>query len=261
MVLPEGKFRVLKRYSFCVSGCSGAAVEVLACTGAISGRGDGTGQTWSNGFSCQPFAVSCAPMSSSSLDKAISSLDIPILIVNEEMEIVRANRAARRVFSRRLDGLPLHKATDSSKLAKAAAKALRQGKNQRVEIRVGEGRRLFLRAQAVRLSPDRAEEGRRVLISFEDVTQMHRVSKMRSDFVANVSHELRSPLTSLYGFIETLRNNPEIAEEDRDRFYDLMENEAQRMVRLIDELLTLSILQAETELDLNETVDMAALVG
>lgn len=200
-------------------------------------------------------------MSSDVLDKAISSLGIAILIVNEEMEIERANRAARRLFSRRVRGHTLHKATDSSKLEKAAGRALLEGKGQRLEIRIGQGRKQFLRANVVPLSSDSGKKSRRVLISFEDVTQMHRVTKMRSDFVANVSHELRSPLTSLYGFIETLRNNPEIAEEDRDRFLDLMENEAQRMVRLIDELLTLSILQAETELDLNGTVDMSALVG
>ena len=78
------------------------------------------------------------------------------------------------------------------------------------------------------------------LIVLHDVTQSRRAEQTRADFVANVSHELRSPLAALIGFIETIdgpaRNDPEA----RSRFLNIMQREADRMSRLINDLLSLS---------------------
>lgn len=80
----------------------------------------------------------------------------------------------------------------------------------------------------------------RVVVSFADVSHIRDAEQMRSDFVANVSHELRSPLTALSGFIETLRGPARGDVAASDRFLGLMEREAQRMTRLIADLLSLS---------------------
>lgn len=79
-----------------------------------------------------------------------------------------------------------------------------------------------------------------VLICFEDVTHLQQAGQMRRDFVANVSHELRTPLTALMGFIETLRGAARNDVKARDRFLDIMEGEANRMNRLVGDLLSLS---------------------
>ncbi len=79
-----------------------------------------------------------------------------------------------------------------------------------------------------------------VLLVFNDLTQAHVNEKIRTDFIANVSHELRSPLTAIVGFIETLMDN---AQDDPDvvqKFLPIMRDEAARMQRLIAELLALS---------------------
>lgn len=78
------------------------------------------------------------------------------------------------------------------------------------------------------------------LVTFIDASAMKEAGQMRSDFVANVSHELRSPLTALTGFIETLRGPARDDEKARNHFLEIMEREAQRMNRLVADLLSLS---------------------
>jgi two-component system phosphate regulon sensor histidine kinase PhoR len=79
---------------------------------------------------------------------------------------------------------------------------------------------------------------------------------MRADFVANVSHELRSPLSSLLGFIETLRGAARDDPAATERFLGIMESEAQRMTRLINELLVLSKVETEEHIRPEDTIDL-----
>lgn len=185
-------------------------------------------------------------MQNDNLQAILELLGIAVLVVNSDQEILSDNPAARKQFARRMIGRQLSEIIDSPKLKRRICKVLEGEPSALLEIRVGNGNKQTYRVSIVRLEPDPEHPDLRAIISLENITHIRAATKMRSDFVANVSHELRSPLTSLYGFIETLRANPEIELADRDRFLGLMENEAKRMVRLIDELLTLSILQAET---------------
>lgn len=79
-----------------------------------------------------------------------------------------------------------------------------------------------------------------VLINIYDVTQMKKLEKMRSDFVANVSHELKTPLTSITGFVDTLKNGAIEDEEVRMRFLNIISAEAKRLNVLIEDILALS---------------------
>ncbi|MCX7300051.1 MAG: ATP-binding protein [Rhodobacterales bacterium] len=102
--------------------------------------------------------------------------------------------------------------------------------------------------------------GPMTLVTFEDVTAVEEAGQMRRDFVANVSHELRTPLTALLGFVETLRG---AAREDpvaRDRFLAIMEREAARMAQLVDDLLSLSRVEAEERVRPTAPVDLSALL-
>ncbi len=96
------------------------------------------------------------------------------------------------------------------------------------------------------------------LLQIRDVTQSERLDRMRRDFVANVSHELRTPLTVLAGFLETLRELP-LAEEERTRYLALMSEQSERMLSIIQDLLTLSVLEASPPPE-NAKIDMAALL-
>jgi two-component system phosphate regulon sensor histidine kinase PhoR len=100
------------------------------------------------------------------------------------------------------------------------------------------------------LSPIEPGDGnvRAVLVTLHDTTKAQRVEQMRADFVANASHELRTPLASLTGFIDTLRGHAKDDPEAQERFLAIMGEQASRMRRLIDDLLSLS------RIELNEHV-------
>jgi len=99
-----------------------------------------------------------------------------------------------------------------------------------------------------------------VLMTFHDLTPLRRVEEMRADFVANASHELRTPLAALSGFIETL---PRPARDDtkaRERFLAIMQEQALRMARLIDDLLSLSRIELNAHRRPDKPVDLVPIV-
>jgi two-component system phosphate regulon sensor histidine kinase PhoR len=101
-------------------------------------------------------------------------------------------------------------------------------------------------------------QAQKLLLS-ADVTQSERVDAMRRDFVANVSHELRTPLTVLVGFLETLRNLKLDPQRQRD-YLAMMEEQAARMQRIIDDLLTLSALDSAAPATTESRVPVRALL-
>ncbi|MEO7743348.1 MAG: phosphate regulon sensor histidine kinase PhoR [Usitatibacter sp.] len=101
-------------------------------------------------------------------------------------------------------------------------------------------------------------EAQRLVLS-RDITQFQQVERVRREFVANVSHELRTPLTVIAGFVETLRD--ETGPADARRFLDLMADQASRMERLVEDLLTLSSLESSPPPPMEESVEMVEMVG
>ncbi|MFN7835821.1 MAG: phosphate regulon sensor histidine kinase PhoR [Burkholderiaceae bacterium] len=97
-----------------------------------------------------------------------------------------------------------------------------------------------------------------LLVLTRDVTQLEKLETMRRDFVANVSHELKTPLTVLSGFLETFRDMPLDAQQ-RSRYVGLMHDQAQRMQHLVEDLLTLSSLESSTQA-MEDRVDMHAIM-
>jgi two-component system phosphate regulon sensor histidine kinase PhoR len=100
-------------------------------------------------------------------------------------------------------------------------------------------------------------ENRKLLLT-QDITELERTEAMRRDFVANVSHELKTPLTVLSGFLETMRELP-LNEDDRARYLDLMEQQASRMQHIVTDLLVLAKLEGESRPPTDHAVDMRAL--
>lgn len=86
---------------------------------------------------------------------------------------------------------------------------------------------------------------KRHLLLVQDVTDLQKADAMRRDFVANVSHEMRTPITVLMGFLETIQSL-DIDKEQRDQYFEMMMSQAQRMKSLVEDLLTLANLEANT---------------
>jgi two-component system phosphate regulon sensor histidine kinase PhoR len=99
------------------------------------------------------------------------------------------------------------------------------------------------------------------LVAFRDRTQERRVERMRADFVANASHELRTPLASLSGFIETLQGPAKDDPAAREKFLGIMGDQAKRMARLIDDLMSLSRIELSLHLQPQAAIDLAGVVA
>ena len=100
-----------------------------------------------------------------------------------------------------------------------------------------------------------------VLACFQDITHVEQAGEIRREFVANVSHELKTPLTALLGFIETLRGPAKNDENARERFLGIMAAEASRMNRLVGDLLSLSRVEEEARMRPSEHQDIGDIIG
>src|SRR6476469_862764 len=99
-----------------------------------------------------------------------------------------------------------------------------------------------------------------MLMTFHDQTPLRRVEEMRADFVANASHELRTPLAALSGFIDTLQGQAKDDPKARERFLGIMHNQATRMARLIDDLLSLSRVELSAHVRPDTLVDIVPII-
>jgi two-component system phosphate regulon sensor histidine kinase PhoR len=120
------------------------------------------------------------------------------------------------------------------------------------------------RALVTPIRAGRAGERKRadfVMVRLVDETDLVRLDRMRADFVANASHELRTPLASLTGFIETLLGPARDDAANRERFLKIMLEQAGRMARLIDDLLSLSRIEMRVHVRPDQRVDLAPVVG
>lgn len=99
-----------------------------------------------------------------------------------------------------------------------------------------------------------------LLINIEDITQKKNLEKIRSDFVANVTHELKTPLTSISGFVETLKGNEEIDFDTRNRFLGIIDSETTRLKRLIDDILMLSFIESDDKIKTKEIVNLSSII-
>lgn len=100
------------------------------------------------------------------------------------------------------------------------------------------------------------EAERKILVILHDLTAERRVERMRVDFIANASHELRTPLASMAGFIETLRGHAKEDPSAQERFLEIMEAQAARMGRLIDDLMSLSRIELNEHMPPDGVVDL-----
>ncbi|MEO1135200.1 MAG: ATP-binding protein [Pseudomonadota bacterium] len=99
----------------------------------------------------------------------------------------------------------------------------------------------------------------RTLVFIRDLTSERRVEQMRADFIASASHELRTPLASLLGFIETLRGHAKDDPKAREKFLSTMQSQAERMQRLVADLMSLSRIELNEHVPPREQVDLAEI--
>ncbi len=186
----------------------------------------------------------------------LASLPDPVFLVDAGRVVTRINPAARAVLGDHALGSNLSRSLRHPDALRAVDSVLADGGQHEVEVLlpVPIARAFDLRALA-------APDGRPgALVIMRDVTALRQNERMRADFVSNVSHELRSPLATLIGFIETLRGPAANDPEARTRFLEIMDGEAARMSRLVDDLLSLARVEAREHIQPETVLDLTPLL-
>ena len=196
----------------------------------------------------------------------IDALDDPCILVDASGIVAHLNGAARQRYPGIRPGDPLVFRLRHTDLNDAFARVVATARPETVEWQEKVPTERWLEAH---LSPIAAEADddeaaprpRFVLVRIEDLTETRRVERMRADFVANASHELRTPLAAVIGFLETLQGPARNDESVRDRFLGVMAEQAGRMKRLIDDLLSLSRLEMRAHVRPEATVDLCDILA
>ncbi|MEM7171814.1 MAG: ATP-binding protein [Pseudomonadota bacterium] len=188
----------------------------------------------------------------------LDALGTAIFVLGPDREIVDLNQAGAQSFDGAEIGQDFVRVVRNPDCLAAIDQVYGGEAQARTEFTHSLQPLTFFRVTVCRLKDQ--DNAARVAICLEDVSQIRDAEKIRSEFVANVSHELRSPLTSLAGFVETLKGPARNDAAAQTRFLNFMENEAQRMTRLIGDLLSLSKVQDRARIRPDGRVDMHAVV-
>jgi two-component system, OmpR family, phosphate regulon sensor histidine kinase PhoR len=208
-------------------------------------------------------ARAAAPAQVLLIESLIGGLPQPAVVLDREGRVIAFNEAAAAIAPALRRGEPALIMLRMPELVDAIRRATKRREPQRVEFfeRVPLDRWFEAFVTPVRLATGEGGSGADILLMiFNDLTPLRRVEEMRADFIANASHELRTPLAALLGFIETLQGRAKDDPEAREKFLAIMQAQAARMARLIDDLLSLSRIELNAHLQPNIEVDLSPIV-
>lgn len=192
--------------------------------------------------------------------------DVVFLLGSDKRVQWMSPRAARlmRVDIPHAVGKPMAQIVDNPGLNEAIDRSLASGRSNRVLARVG-AEELEMEARIVPIAVPSGEKQKprihSLIVSLSEVELEKRLQSMRREFVANVSHELRSPLTSILGYVETLLHDPPEDPEKQRRFLVGAVREARRMQRLVEDLLQLSRIESGRALPQFQWSNLHNIIG
>ncbi|HLH11683.1 MAG TPA: ATP-binding protein [Methylovirgula sp.] len=187
----------------------------------------------------------------------IEALPEAVLVIDRDDRIFAANAAAHAILpgmqpdSALARSLRSPDVLDSVERVRSSNRAERVTWAEKVPVE-----RLF----EVSIAPLGGEFESALILSLHDLSEARRLERMRVDFVANASHELRTPLASLLGFVETLQGPARDDAGARSKFLSIMREQAQRMSRLVDDLLSLSRIEQHLHVRPDTPVDLVGIL-
>jgi two-component system phosphate regulon sensor histidine kinase PhoR len=183
------------------------------------------------------------------LEAVLSSMVEGVFGVDREERVIGMNPAAGRILGcdrSQVQGRSMQEVLRHSDLQRFVQQALSSGERVEKDITLySQDERILLGLG----TPLRDGEGQRIgaLIVLNDVTRLRKLENIRRDFVANVSHELKTPITAIKGFVETLREGPDRSPEEADRFLQIVDKHVERLEAIVEDLLSLSRIEGEEE--------------
>ncbi len=179
------------------------------------------------------------------LEAVFSSMTEGVLVIDDDQHIVSFNGAAAQLLGldpKTKPGISLADISRQPALMNflARVQSARAPLEEDIVLRAGDESK-YLQVHGMRLQA--SAQARQVLVVLHDVTRLHNLEQVRRDFVANVSHELKTPVTAILGFVDTLREGAVDEPENARRFLDIIARQSYRLKTIIDDLLSLSQLE------------------
>jgi two-component system, OmpR family, phosphate regulon sensor histidine kinase PhoR len=192
-------------------------------------------------------------------EAVITAVPDPLILLDERRRVVRANAQGTAFIGALSEPRDLATVLRNPAVL-AAADAVLNGDTARiVDFAVTAPVERQLRAHLARIDHP-PPDGAVAVLALHDITQLKRAEQMRADFIANASHELRTPLATLIGFIETLQGPARDDAEAQQRFLAIMHQQASRMTRLVEDLLSLSRIELNEHVMPKDHVELAPLL-
>lgn len=177
----------------------------------------------------------------------LSSMVEGVIAVDRDERVIRLNQAAARMLHfdrKKAKNRSIQEVSRNTELQKFMAETLASESLVERDLSLYTGDDLVVRAHGTGL---RDETGKRIgaLIVLNDITRLRRLENVRRDFVANVSHEIKTPLTAIRGFVETLQDDSGSDPENHRRFLEIIARHTGRLEALVEDLLNLSRIEEE----------------
>ncbi|TVR31109.1 MAG: HAMP domain-containing protein [Spirochaetaceae bacterium] len=178
------------------------------------------------------------------LEAILSAMVEGVVVVDQRRRITAINRAAGELFRidyRNVKGRSIIEALRNAEIDQIAEQTLQSGTRQEAGIVIYNNGMTHVSVHATTLHNENSPG---VLLVLNDTTKMKQLESIRRDFVANVSHELRTPITSILGFVETLRDGALHDPQAAERFVEIIHSHSTRLNLIIEDLLSLSRLES-----------------
>lgn len=182
----------------------------------------------------------------SQMDSILSSMVEGVMAIDSQGRVLLVNSALCHMFGldRSFYGRPYYELIRSYELNQFIQTVLSSQENQTKEISFIHPQEKDFLVQSARVEKPREDSVSAILV-FHDITELKKTERIRKDFVANVSHELRTPLTSIKGFVEALKDGAVNDPEKSVRFLSIISQHAERMNKIISDLLQLSQIESK----------------
>lgn len=179
----------------------------------------------------------------------VGHLPIGVMLLNSQGDVLMHNQAMSSLLDVNIsnDIHPFIEDVKTYSLSRMIEHTLRKNKNHHREIQLVGNSQKYVDANVIRLIHSREDFDQQVLVILYDLTESRQIERMQVDFVNNVSHELKTPVTSIEGFSETLLNGAKDDPKKAEHFLEIIHSESVRLSDLIQDILSLSKVRRDTE--------------
>ncbi len=198
------------------------------------------------------------------MEEILRNMSDGLMLIDTRGKIALCNSAVKNFFGieSNVEGKPLIETLRNAELTNILSETIRNKEIVAKEIEVTHPRQLYLLATAVPFYyPPEDEKISGIILSLHDITRLKQLEQMRKDFVANVSHEIKTPITAIKGFADTLLDGALYDREHAGKFLQTIKSHSERLNRLVDDLLTISSVELgavkmnRTDLDIAGMID------